>query len=156
MYTAKYTRRCLHQQETVVFFHLIPLVYFRLSKSYLELLHLLKKLFFKRLKVIRESLKIGTIFLKAFRFSKSFLNIFQFQPDCLGRNSKRIVFYTIKSFNLFSSLYLSLPCFYYFLKIHINKTGNQQVLALKITAKFRPQYNPFSCPTILNRRRHTM
>ena len=46
MYTAQYTRRCLHQQETVVFFHLIPHVYFRLSKSYLELLNLLKNTLF--------------------------------------------------------------------------------------------------------------
>ena len=124
MYTTQYTRRCLHQQDTVVFFKLIPHAYFRLSKSYLELLNLLK-LFFKRLKVIRESLKTETIFLKAFRFSKSFLNIFQFQPDCLGRNSKRIVFYAIKSCNLLYSLCFSLPCFCYFLEIHIKQEINR-------------------------------
>ena len=95
-----------------------PTCLFSIEQIIFGIIKFSKKTLFKWLKVIRESLKIETTFLKAFQFSKSFLNI-------LGRNSKRIVFYAIKSFNLFYSLYLSLPCFCSFLKIHIKQESSR-------------------------------
>ena len=107
-----------------------PTCLFSIEQIIFGIIKSIKKNFFKGLKVIHVSLKFETIFLKAFQFSKSLLNIFQFQRDCLGRNNTRVVFQAIKPFHLFYSLYFSLPCFCYFLKISIEKRGNQQVLAL--------------------------
>ena len=63
MYTTRYTRRCLHQQETVIFFHLTPDV----EESRLFLMERIvfgtyqifqRKLIFKLLEVTRASLKV--------------------------------------------------------------------------------------------------
>ena len=96
-------RRCLHEQETVIFFILSQMSkkigYFWLSESYLELSNLLKNLFFTLLKVILASLTVRNNSSQGFP-------IFNIALVCLW--SKRFIYFILYIFNYDALLFLKI------------------------------------------------
>ena len=135
-------RRCLHEQETVIFFILCQMSkkigYFWLSESYLELSNLLRNLFFTPLKAILASLTVRNNSSQGFP-------IFNIALICLW--SKCFIYFILYIFHYDALLFPK-----------ITHKQNRKLLGtnpVNQCAKFHPYWDPFPFPIMLTWRWHT-